>query len=108
MRSAVFATLASLAVVHAHPAAHGSRAINRRAIDLDAFRMVIKTEYKNATQVDLDPTIPTLRARATTEETATELVQSAAPGAEFRLVNDHYVGDNGVAHYYFKVSIAVF
>jgi extracellular elastinolytic metalloproteinase len=102
MRSALLATLASLAVVNAHPATHGSRTLGRRAIDLDAFRMVIKTEYKNATEVDLDPTIPTLRARATTEETATELVQSTVPGAKFRLVNDHYVGDNGVAHYYFK------
>jgi extracellular elastinolytic metalloproteinase len=102
MRAAILTTLASLAAVHAHPASHGSRALNRRAIDLDAFRMVIQTEYKNATQVDADPTVPTLRARATTEETATELVQSQAPGAEFRLVNDHYVGDNGVAHFYFK------
>jgi extracellular elastinolytic metalloproteinase len=102
MRAAIITTLASLAAVHAHPASHSSRALNRRAVDLDAFRMVIQTDYKNATQVDADPTIPTLRARATTEETATELVQSQAPGAKFRLVDDHYVGDNGVAHFYFK------
>ncbi|KAF2129686.1 extracellular metallo proteinase MEP [Dothidotthia symphoricarpi CBS 119687] len=105
MRSALLATLASLATikgVHAHPASQVSRTLSRRGVDLDAFRMVVKTEYKNATEVDLDPTIPTLRARATAEETATELVQTTAPGATFRLVNDHYVGTNGVAHYYFK------
>lgn len=64
--------------------------------------MVVKTEYKNATEVDMDPTIPTLRARATTEETATELVKSTVPGATFRLSDDHYVGKNGISHFYFK------
>lgn len=104
MRSALIATLASVAAIkgiHAHPHTNGN-SLARRAVDLDRFRMVVKTEYKNATEVVADPTIPTLRARATVEETATELVAAQAPDAEFRLSTDHYVGKNGVAHFYFK------
>lgn len=33
---------------------------------------------------------------------ATDLVKKTIPGAQFRLVNDHYVGSNGIAHFYFK------
>lgn len=104
MRSALIATLASVAAVgvYAHPHARNSASLSRRAIDLDKFRMVVKTEYKNATEVDADPTIPTLRARATPEEVATELVSAQAPDAEFRLSTDHYTGKNGVSHFYYK------
>lgn len=35
-------------------------------------------------------------------DTATQLVQKTVPGATFRVVGDHYVGDNGVAHINFK------
>lgn len=102
MRSALIATLASVAAMGAYAHPHTSASLSKRAIDLDKFRMVVKTEYKNATEVDADPTIPTLRARATSEETATELVSAQAPDAQFRLVNDHYTGKNGVSHFYFK------
>lgn len=102
MRSALIATLASVAAIGAHAHPHTSASLSKRAIDLDKFRMVVKTEYKNATEVDADPTIPTLRTRATPEETASELVSAQAPDAQFRLVNDHYTGKNGVSHFYFK------
>jgi hypothetical protein len=104
MRSALIATLASVAAMgaYAHPHTRGSASLSKRAIDLDKFRMVVKTEYKNATAVDADPTIPTLRARATPEETANELVAAQAPDAEFRLSGDHYTSKNGVTHLYFK------
>jgi extracellular elastinolytic metalloproteinase len=102
MRSALIATLASMAAMGAHAHPHTSASLSKRAIDLDKFRMVVKTEYKNATEVDADPTIPTLRARATPEETASDLVSAQAPDAQFRLVNDHYTGKNGVSHFYFK------
>lgn len=102
MRSALIATLASVAAMGAHAHPHTSASLSKRAIDLDKFRMVVKTEYKNATEVDADPTIPTLRTRATPEETATELVGAQAPDAQFRLVSDHYTGKNGVSHFYFK------
>lgn len=34
--------------------------------------------------------------------TATALIKSVAPGITFRLVDDHYIGANGIAHVYFK------
>ena len=36
--------------------------------------------------------------RADYVDTATELVKSKVPGATFRVVDDHYVGANGIAH----------
>lgn len=76
--------------------------LSRRAVDLNAFRMVLETDYANATSVKSDPSISSLAKRADPEDTATELVKTTVPGATFRLVGDHYVGDNGVAHYNFK------
>ena len=101
MRAALLTTLASLGAIgiHAHPTSH---TLSRRVVDLDAFRMKIKTEYKNSNDVLLDPSIPSLTKRATAEDIATDLVKTIAPGATFRLSGDHYVGTNGVAHFYFK------
>ncbi|KAF2124432.1 extracellular metallo proteinase MEP [Dothidotthia symphoricarpi CBS 119687] len=103
MRSALIATLASLGAVgiRAHPTAH-SNTLGRRAVDLESFRMKIKTDYKNATEVLSDPSIPSLTRRTSAEDIATQLVKTTVPGATFRLANDHYVGTNGVAHFYFK------
>jgi extracellular elastinolytic metalloproteinase len=103
MRSFLLASLASFATIkstQAHPA-HNHRGLNRRAIDLDSFRMKVPVAYTNATAVVADPTIPTLARRSTAQDTATELVKQIATGATFRLV-DNYVGANGVAHFYFK------
>jgi extracellular elastinolytic metalloproteinase len=36
------------------------------------------------------------------EDTAIELVHLTIPEATFRLIDDHYVGDNGIAHFYFR------
>ncbi|KAM0661296.1 hypothetical protein ACHAPH_002804 [Verticillium nonalfalfae] len=44
----------------------------------------------------------TLSKRATYVETATELVKATVPGVTFRVVSDHYVGANGIAHVNFK------
>jgi extracellular elastinolytic metalloproteinase len=103
MRSFLLASLASLATIkntQAHPA-HNNRSLNRRAVDLDSFRMKVPVAYTNSTAVVADPSIPTLARRATAEDTATELVKQIATGSTFRLA-DTYVGGNGIAHFYFK------
>jgi extracellular elastinolytic metalloproteinase len=41
-------------------------------------------------------------AQTSPEAVATDLVKATIPGATFRLTDDHYVGSNGVAHFYFK------
>ncbi|KAF1846149.1 extracellular metallo proteinase 2 [Cucurbitaria berberidis CBS 394.84] len=104
MRSFLLASLASLAAIkstYAHPRP-GSNTLHRRAVDLDSFRVKVATVYKNATEVAADPSIPSLAKRASPQEVATALVQSTVPDAKFRLVDDHYVGANGIAHFYFK------
>lgn len=105
MWSFLLASLASLAAitsVHAHPKPHGSHMLNRRAVDLDSFRVKVPTVYRNATDVKTDPSIPSLSRRASAQDVAMGLVQSTVPDATFRLVDDHYVGANGIAHLYFK------
>lgn len=103
MRSFILASLVSLSAigVYGHPSAHHAK-LSRRGVDLDAFRVKVAAVYKNATAVEADPNIPTLARRANAEDIATELVKKTVPSATFRLVDDHYVGDNGVAHFYYK------
>lgn len=43
--------------------------------------------------------------RADAEQVASELVAQIVPDAQFRLLNDHYVGTNGVAHFYYKQTV---
>lgn len=77
MRSFVLASLATLATqqVYGHPT-HAARTLSRRAVDLNAFRQVLDTEYTNATSVQSDPSITSRVKRADPVDTATELVKS--------------------------------
>jgi extracellular elastinolytic metalloproteinase len=104
MRSFLLASLASLSAinVYGHPTSHGRSTLARRAVDLDSYRLKHAATYKNVAQVVADPSINTLAKRAGAEDVATNLVQATIPGATFRLVGDSYVGDNRVAHFYFK------
>ena len=92
--------LSSAAYVRGHPApeARTGAALQRRTIDLNAFRLPALSEYINATVVESSPETASFAKRADYVDTATELVKTKAPGATFRLVQDHYVGDNGIAH----------
>lgn len=99
MYAAVLATIASLALVSAHPGGHGS-SLAPRAIDISAFRLKATSQYVNATVAESEPTRRFKRGDYL--ETATELVKSVANGATFRVVGDHYTGSNGVAHVNFK------
>ncbi|KAH6692417.1 fungalysin metallopeptidase [Plectosphaerella plurivora] len=89
--------------VMAHPASH-QPSLARRGIDIEAFRLPLLSEYTNATETVSDP-VMTLSKRDTYVETATELVKATLPGVTFRVVSDHYVGTNGVAHVNFKQTV---
>lgn len=107
MRSVLLASLASLSAigVRAHPhASQGRNGLSRRAVDLDAFRVKHAAAYMNVTEVQADPAIDssTLTRRASAQEIADDLVKLTVPGATFRLAGDSYVGDNGIAHFYYK------
>ncbi|CAN9213852.1 unnamed protein product [Alternaria alternata] len=106
MRSVLLASLASLSAIsvygHPQPTWQGRSTLARRAVDLDSYRLKHAASYKNTADVVADPNINTLAKRASAEDIATDLVKATLPDAEFRLVKDSYVGDNGVAHFYFK------
>ncbi|KAJ4299673.1 hypothetical protein N0V90_004919 [Kalmusia sp. IMI 367209] len=106
MRSFLLASLASLATQHVYGhSTHNARTLTRRSVDLNAFRQILDTEYTNATSVQSDPSITSRIKRADPVDTATELVKATVPGATFRLVDDHYVGNNGIAHFNFKQTV---
>ena len=90
--------LSSAAYVRAHPAPEARAGVQRRTIDISAFRLPALSEYINATVVESSPETASFAKRADYVDTATELVKAKAPGATFRLVQDDYVGDNGIAH----------
>lgn len=95
------ALLGLLAPAYAHPAHGHKSALARRGVDIEAFRLPQLGSYTNATLTESNPPIALLK-RESYVDTATELVQKLAPNAEFRVVSDHYVGTNGIAHVNFK------
>lgn len=100
--------LAGLAInkAQAHPARRQPQgaALGKRGIDLDSFRLPELSEYVANEEVVADPPM-TLSKRETYVETAKDLVKSVAESATFRLVDDHYVSSNGIAHVNFKQTV---
>jgi extracellular elastinolytic metalloproteinase len=100
MLASLLASCGLVALVASHPTGH-SDSLTRRAIDLNAFRLTATSKYVNATLVDPNLSLHRSR-RGDYVDTATELVKSVVKGATFRVVGDHYVGSNGIAHVNFK------
>ena len=102
MRYTTAALAASLATyVVAHPVASPNPSpLQPRTIDVSKFRLKTAAVY-NSTKETGDISIKLLK-RDSYVDTTTELVKKALPGTTFRLVGDHYVGSNGVAHVNFK------
>lgn len=98
------ALLASQVLGHPASSSTSRRGLQPRVIDLSAFRLKGVASYSNATTTT-ESDLSSLVRRADYLDTATSLVQQIAPGAEFRLVEDHYVGDNGVGHVNFKQTV---
>lgn len=90
--------LGLLGSVLAHPA-HVHKpwkpSLSKRVVDLEQYRVSTVASYSNSTATSSDPAARILK-RDSYVDTATALVQSVVPGAEFR-VSDHYVGTNGIA-----------
>ena len=101
MRGSILAGLASsLALVGAHPGGH-AHSIASRGIDISAFRLKATSQYVNATVAET-PSIARRNRRGDYVGAATDLVESLKNGATYRVVEDHYVGANGIAHVNFK------
>ncbi|KAL7626976.1 hypothetical protein AAE478_003751 [Parahypoxylon ruwenzoriense] len=78
-----------------------SHAANGLQLDNHPYRLKEAASYNNAASVAASPALNLLK-RVDYVETATELVKSIAPNTTFRLVDDHYVGTNGVGHVHFR------
>ncbi|KAF2713894.1 extracellular metallo proteinase 1 [Pleomassaria siparia CBS 279.74] len=94
MHSILLACFLTTALVGAHP---GHDSISRRTVDLNAFRLEAASLYVNASIAESLTAVHRIK-RGDYLETATELAKSVVPGATFRVVEDHYVGSNGLAH----------
>ncbi|KAF5022703.1 hypothetical protein F66182_5251 [Fusarium sp. NRRL 66182] len=96
--------LAPQAAAHPSRRQPSSASLGKRDIDLEAFRMPQLTKYVAQDEVPEDISVK-VDKRAEYTETATDLVKTTFPKATFRLVDDHYVGTNGIAHVNFKQTV---
>ncbi|KAL2672933.1 hypothetical protein Neosp_013651 [[Neocosmospora] mangrovei] len=91
---------------NAHPAKRqpNDSPLSKRGVDLDAFRLPELAKYVPQDEV---PDISNARIAPSSDytKTAEEFVKSVVGKATFRLVSDHYVGTNGVAHVQFKQTV---
>lgn len=75
--------------------------VNGGRVDPQAYRLKQAHGYTNAAKVATNGGLKVLKTDDYLK-TATELVKSVAPNVTFRLVDDHYVGANGVSHANFR------
>jgi extracellular elastinolytic metalloproteinase len=68
-------------------------------INVERFRLKTVPEYVASEAV---PSEPSFAPKGDYVTIATEFLKKTAPGATFRLVEDHYVGADGIGHVYFK------
>ncbi|KAI2610404.1 elastinolytic metallo proteinase Mep [Hypoxylon fragiforme] len=84
-----------------HPTHSYKGGLRRRTVDLNSYRLKETAQYSNRASTSSNNAVQLLK-RDSYVDTATELVKSVVPDATFRLVDDHYVGKNGIAHVNFK------
>ncbi|KAK8919804.1 Extracellular metalloproteinase [Metarhizium anisopliae BRIP 53293] len=108
MKSAAILGLTGLAAnVLAHPQRHHANeaSLGKRGVDVSQFRMPGSSEYTVSTQAESDPAISSIQKRGDYVSSATQLVKTVLPDAEFRVVDDHYVDTDGLAHVNFKQTV---
>lgn len=91
----------------AHPAELDAKQIlSRRGVDIEPFRLASAAKYIGIKDPKPDIHGPASPPSAGTYvESASALVKSVHPDVEYRVVDDHYVGSNGIAHVRFKQTI---
>ncbi|THC87627.1 hypothetical protein EYZ11_012928 [Aspergillus tanneri] len=103
MRNLLLGAIALPLAVLSHPTIHQSSGLSRRAVDVNAFRLVSQAKYVNSIDTASDATTSAAPFKEQTYvEAATQLIKTISPDTTFRLVNDHYVGNNGIAHVHFR------
>ncbi|KAI1179588.1 fungalysin metallopeptidase [Nemania sp. FL0916] len=104
MRQALVYSLLGASLVEAHTSLPLKRDIQRRAVDVNPFRLNTNSLYIDHQSSKADESLNALNGGDYVDK-ATALVKKTVPDAEFRLKPDHYVGTNGVAHVYFRQTI---
>jgi extracellular elastinolytic metalloproteinase len=108
MKTAAILGLTGLAAnVLAHPERRhaNNAALEKRGVDLSKFRMPELSEYTVSTKAKSNPAVSSINKRGDYVSAAKQLVKTVYPGSKFRLVDDHYVGVDGLAHVNFKQTI---
>ncbi|RAK80043.1 extracellular metalloproteinase [Aspergillus fijiensis CBS 313.89] len=83
-----------------------SNSLNLEAIDPNTLRLTSRASYVNSIDAVADNIRLAARAgQANYLETATRLVETIVPGAAFRMIDDHYIGENDVAHVHFRQTV---
>jgi extracellular elastinolytic metalloproteinase len=82
----------------------GGLASVNAAVNNHAYRVRPALSYTKAKDVAADSSLKLLK-RGDYIETATSLVEKIAPNTTFRLVDDHYVGTNGISHANFRQTV---
>ncbi|KAI7762481.1 hypothetical protein LZL87_008827 [Fusarium oxysporum] len=103
--SLILIGLSSLAGAHPSRRAPNPSPLSKRGLDLEAFKLPPMAEYVPQDEVPDDVSAKVVTKRADYTETAKDLVKSTFPKATFRMVTDHYVGSNGIAHVNFKQTV---
>jgi extracellular elastinolytic metalloproteinase len=102
------ALMASQILAHPHPrpeSSQSSTGLQKRIVNLEAFRLSTVAEYSNSANTTSSDLAVSIVKRDTYVDTATALVKATFPDAEFRLVDDHYVGTNGIGHANFRQTV---
>jgi len=102
-QSAVAALLAAHVLGHPASTAQSARSIQKRTVDLSAYKLGVGSTYTNNVVITEQPSFRSFTAPTYTD-TAAALVRSTVPGAEFRLASS-YVSGNGVGHAVFKQTL---
>ncbi|KAF2218306.1 fungalysin metallopeptidase [Elsinoe ampelina] len=104
MRAILLASLFAAPFVHAHPHESVKGHLARRAVDVNAFRLPQKAAYTDSKTTPDDTTEARFVAADAADyvDIATRFLEKTVPGATFRVVTDHYTGDNQVSHVNFK------
>lgn len=98
--------LTGLVAVSAHPQRrqpnNGASALSKRGVDLSEYPMPGLGSYTKTANVK---TVEKRISSSGYVETATKLVKEKFPDLEFRVIDDAYVGTNGIGHVNFKQTV---
>ncbi|KAH6609921.1 fungalysin metallopeptidase [Trichoderma cornu-damae] len=108
MKSAILLGLTGLAAnVHAHPTRQreAGSSLTKRGIDISNYHLPALSDYTPSQDIEEEASVQALGLKRNYVDTATRAVKRAAPNAQFRVVDDHYVDVDGIGHVHFKQTV---